>query len=135
MDFIQTIHGLWRWVFGILAVVVVVKYALGWLTSAKFTALDQKLAGWFAWAMTIQWVLGLLNLVIKIMGGAFNSRVHIEHLTIGTIALALSHMTNMFRKRGDRARFLGSLILILLALALGVMNVARVRGGWFYSLP
>jgi hypothetical protein len=58
-----TLHSLWRWVVLIVAIAVIVKYAAGWLGKRPWTDLDARLGNGYAWAMTIQFVLGLVLLV------------------------------------------------------------------------
>jgi len=135
MEFIQTIHGLWRWVLAIAAIVVIVKSIIGLVRGAEYTETDRKLAFYFAMAITVQFLLGAVNLIGKISIGAFNPRLHMEHLVTGTVATALSHMPPMFKRRSGRARFAGTLILAVLALLVAVINVGMVRGSWFYKLP
>ena len=135
MEFIQTIHGLWRWVLAIAAIVLIVKSVIGLAKGADYTEADRKLAFYFAMAVTVQFVLGAANLIGKISIGAFSARLHMEHLVTGTIATALSHMPPMFKRRSSRARFAGTLILAVLSILVAVVNVGMVRGSWFYKLP
>lgn len=135
MDFIETIHGLWRWVLAITALIVIVKSIIGLVRGAEYTETDRKLAFYFAMAITVQFLLGAITLAGEIARGSFNPRLHIEHAVTGTIATALAHMTPMFKKRSSRARFIGTLSLVSLSLLVAFMNVVVVRGGWFYKLP
>ena len=66
-----TVHGLIRWVLLVLAVVVVARYAIGWLGKRSFTPLDKQLGSIFAIALTVQFVLGLINLLGLASMGAF----------------------------------------------------------------
>ena len=135
MDFIESIHGLWRWVLAITALIVIVKSIIGLVRGAEYTETDRKLAFYFAMAITVQFVLGAITLAGEIFAGSFNPRLHIEHAVTGTVATALAHMTPMFKKRSSRARFIGTLVLVSLSLLVVFMNVVVVRGGWFYKLP
>lgn len=135
MDLIQTIHGLWRWVLAITAIVLIVKSLIGLARGAEYGEADRKLAFYFAMAVTIQFLLGAANLIGKISIGAFSPRLHMEHLVTGTIATALAHMPPMFKRRSSRARFAGTLILAVLSILVAVVNVGMIRGSWFYKLP
>lgn len=135
MQLVETLHGLWRWVLAITAIVAIVKLALGLFRSAEFSETDRRVAFYYAMAVTVQWALGAINLVGEIGAGAFNPRLHMEHLVTGTVATALAHMPPMFKKRASRARFVGSLALIVVSLLVAVLNVTLVRGNWLYKLP
>ena len=130
MELFVTIHGLFRWAVAILAVVVLVKYAIGWLGKRPFTDLDKQLGSSYAIAMTIQFVLGLINIVLYIIAGTFNPRLQIEHAVYGLIAVALAHMTAMFKNQPDDKRFRNAFFLVLLSLIVVVWSVIRLRGGW-----
>lgn len=127
------VHGLFRWVVAIVAIIVLVKYAIGWLSKSQFTDTDMLLGRLFAGAMSIQFVLGIISLLGLATMGAFNPRIHIEHAVYGFIAVALSHMTSMFRKQEDSTRFRNAAIFVLIALALIFLSVVRLRASFFYG--
>lgn len=62
-----TVHGLIRWVLAALALIALVRYATGWLGKRSFTAADRQLGAIYAGAITVQFVLGLVNLIL--LGG------------------------------------------------------------------
>lgn len=133
MDALLTVHNLVRWIVAIVAVVVLVKYVIGWLGKGPFTSLDVTLGRAFAGAMTVQFLLGILTLVVYATSGAFNPRLQIEHAVYGLVATALSHMTGMFRKQDDTSRFRNSALLILVALLVVFWSVTRLRGSFFFG--
>lgn len=126
-----SIHGLFRWVVAILAIVVLVKYAIGWLGKREFTPADKQLGSAYAMAVTIQFALGLINIIGYIIIGAFNARLHIEHALYGLIAVALAHMTAMFKNQPSEKRFRNAFFLVLLSLIVILFGVIRLRAGWF----
>jgi Na+-translocating ferredoxin:NAD+ oxidoreductase RnfA subunit len=117
-------------VLAILAIVVLVKYAIGWLGKRPFTDLDKQLGSAYAWTMTLQFVLGLINIVLYIINGVFQPGKHIEHAFYGLIAVALAHMTAMFKNQPDAKRFRNAFFLVLLSLLVIILAVLRLRGGW-----
>ena len=130
MEIFVTIHGLFRWVVAILAIVVLVKYAIGWLGKREFTPLDKQLGSSYAWAMTIQFVLGLVVIIGYVFSGLFRPGSHIEHSFYGLVAVALAHMTAMFKNQPDGKRFRNAFFLVLLSLIVIILSVLRLRGGW-----
>jgi hypothetical protein len=131
MEILVSIHGLLRWAIAILAVVVLVKYGIGWLGKRPFTPLDKQLGSAYAWTMTVQFVLGLINIIYYIVAGIFRPGQHIEHAFYGLIAVALAHMTAMFKNQPDDKRFRNAFFLVLLSLLVILLSVLRLRGGWF----
>jgi len=127
------VHGLFRWVVVIVAIIVLVKYVIGWLSKSQFTNTDAILGRLFYGAMSIQFVLGIINLIGLATMGAFNPRIHIEHTVYGFIATALSQMTSVFRKQDDTTRFRNAAILVLVSLALIFLSVSRLRGSFFFG--
>lgn len=131
MEILVSIHGLLRWAIAILAVVVLVKYGIGWLGKRPFTPLDKQLGSAYAWTMTVQFVLGLINIIYYIVAGLFRPGQHIEHAFYGLIAVALAHMTAMFKNQPDDKRFRNAFFLVLLSVLVILLSVMRLRGGWF----
>ena len=134
MNILLTLHNLVRWIVAIVAVVVLVKYVIGWLSKSKFAAIDVTLGRVFSGAMTVQFLLGILTLIAYVSAGAFNPRTQIEHTVYGLIATALSHMTPMFRRQDDTSRFRNSALIVLLALIVVFWSVTRLNGSFFGML-
>ncbi|MCS7056045.1 MAG: hypothetical protein NZM18_07750 [Thermoflexales bacterium] len=129
-----TIHGLIRWVLAVLAVIVLVRYAVGWLGKQSFTTTDRQLGTAYAVAITVQFVLGLINLILLAANGAFRPAVHIEHAFYGLIATGLAHMLPMFKKRSAAIRFRNAFFLVLVSLLLVLLSVVRLRGSFFFGM-
>jgi hypothetical protein len=131
MEQILTIHGHLRWVLALVAVIALVKFLMGWFGKGKVSELDKTLARVFAWSMTLQLVLGLINLVSFISLGAFSAARHMEHLTYGLIAVGLSHALPLRKEdRDDTVRFRSAALMTIVALVLVVVSVFRLRGAW-----
>lgn len=75
----------------------------------------------FRIVITLQWLVGLLLLVVKYPIGEWPGRL--EHILIMTVAMALTHIFGGRRS----ARPLVSLILILVVLALVIFGIWRVE--------
>lgn len=129
-----TIHGLLRWITAALALVVIARYAWGWLGKQTFTAADRQLGVAFAVAITVQFVLGVVNLVLLAVNGAFRPAVHIEHAFYGLVATGLAHSLPGLKRLPDAARFRTALLLVLLSLVLVVFSVIRLRGSFFFGM-
>jgi hypothetical protein len=129
-----TLHSLWRWVVLIVAVVAVVRFVIGWLGKRPWADLDTRLANGYAWALTVQVVIGLVLLVIYIVTSAFNPRLQIEHTVYGLIATALAHMTRRFKNQPDEMRFRNTLLLVLASLLIVLFSIWRLHGNMLVGL-
>jgi hypothetical protein len=128
---ILTIHGHSRWILLALAIALLVLCVTGLLVKRQVSSLDKTVSTLFAVAMTLQFVLGLINIINFIAIGAFNPARHMEHLTYGLIATGLAHAIPMRKDaRPDAARFRSGLIFTLVSLVLVLLSVIRLRGGW-----
>ena len=127
------LHGYWRWAVALIALVALVKFLIGCLGNAKVSANDKLIATAFASVMSIQLVIGLINVVGYVALGAFNPRVHIEHAVYGLVATGLSHALPMRKDdRPDVVRFRISAVMVVVALLLIAFSVIRLRGGWVW---
>lgn len=132
-NIIQTIHGLWRWVVALVALAALVKFAIGWFGKGKVTSLDKQLALAYAIVITIQLVLGVINLIIKLTQGIFIGSLYPEHIVYGLVATGLAHAIPMRKdERPDDRRFRMGFIFVLASLAIVLLSVVRMRGGWSY---
>ncbi|NJM41690.1 MAG: hypothetical protein HC853_13495 [Anaerolineae bacterium] len=128
------LHGLWRWVVALVAIVALVKFLMGWFGNKQVTSQDKMIGTAFSSVMSIQFVVGLINLIGYFAIGAFNPRVHMEHAVYGLVAVGLSHALPLRKDdRPDVARFRTSAIMIIVALVLTVLSVLRLRGGWVWG--
>ena len=130
MQIITTIHGQWRWVLAALAIIILVKCAIGLAGKRKPQPMDTTLARMFSIALGIQFLLGIVNVIELLSRGAMYRQAW-EHAFTGLIAVALGSMVApMLRRRGS---YVVPLVLVALTLALAAVNVATVRGTWFYG--
>jgi hypothetical protein len=125
------IHGLIRWILAALAIVLIIRYGLGWLGRRGFALVDRQLGRAYAIAMTVQFVLGAVNLALLTLNGAFRPAVHVEHAFYGLLATALAHIAPALK--GER-RYRNALILVIVSLVLVFFSVVRLRGNFFFDL-
>lgn len=129
LAFTLPIHSLVRWVVIILAVFALVKFAAGWLGKGKVTDFDKQIATWYAWGVTAQFALGILNLLAVVGLGTFAPGKHMEHAVYGLVITALAHMLPMRKdSRPDESRFRTSVIMVAVSLLVALLSVWRLRG-------
>lgn len=129
MGTLITIHGELRWLVALVAIVVLVKFLIGWLGKRQYTSLDRSLLMGYTILLDINVLLGL---IILLFGGGFNGP-RLEHATTMILAVIAAHMTAMWRKSTDSTiKYRNQFLLVLLSLALVLLGVIRLRGGFMF---
>lgn len=129
MGTLTTIHGEIRWLVVILAVVIIIKFGIGWLGRRNYTSLDRSLVSAYTILLDINVLLGLILLFFN---GGLNS-VRLEHATTMLLAVIAGHMTAIWRKSPDSpTKFRNQLLLIALSLLLVFFGVIRLRQGFVF---
>lgn len=129
MSMLTTIHGEMRWLVVLAAVVVIVKFLMGWLGKREYAAIDQKLLLVFTILLDINVLLGL---IILFFGGGF-SGPRLEHATTMILAVIAAHMTAIWRRSTDSSlKFRNQLLMVVLAVILVIFGVIRLRGGFMF---
>ena len=130
MDILLVIHSHTRWLILPVALLAIVKFAIGCLRDGAFKGMDLGLASGFSGLMDLQVTVGLIFLIWTSAVGVPFTPNRIEHLTTMLIAAVVAHLPAMWKKSADNIRFRNTLFCILGALALVFLGVTRLRGGW-----
>ncbi len=127
MDIVRTIHGEFRWLVAIVAVVVIVKFAWGLIQKAEYKSADRGLMSALVGLIDINFLMGLILLFNR----GFD-RQALEHAGTMFFAVLLAHSNAAWRKSTDSAKkFRNNLILVVVVLALVFVGVQAIRGGFF----
>ncbi|MBK8900382.1 MAG: hypothetical protein IPM53_04300 [Anaerolineaceae bacterium] len=128
MDIIRTIHGEFRWLVAIVAVVVIVKFAWGLIQKSEYKSVDRGLMSALVGLIDVNFLLGLILLISL----GFDSRPRLEHVGTMFVAVLLAHSNAAWRKSTDSAKkFRNNLILVIAVLVLVFVGVQIIRGGFF----
>jgi len=126
---LMTIHGELRWLVVLAAIIVIIKFLIGWLGKREYTSLDQKLLLAFTILLDINVLLGL---IILFFGGGFTGP-RLEHATTMILAVIAAHMTAIWRRSTDSSlKFRNQLLMVVLAVILVIFGVIRLRGGFMF---
>jgi uncharacterized membrane protein YphA (DoxX/SURF4 family) len=130
MDFLLTLHGEIRWLVALIAVVAMVRFAIGWLRGAEYKGLDRGLMAAYTGFLDLNFLLGLILLFG--LGGGFPA-YRIEHAVTMFIAVGVAHSAAAWRKSDDAAlKFRNNLIVVVVSLLVVILGVIRLRGGWLW---
>jgi amino acid transporter len=125
MGTVLVIHSLLRWVFVILAIAVIVKFAIGWLQNKEFKPMDRGLLAGLTGTVDLQLVIGLILLI----GYGTYTRHQLEHTFTMILALLLLHiMPHRWKESPSAIRFRNNLAVVMVALILIVLGVIVLPG-------
>ncbi len=126
------IHSWVRWIVVLVALVAVVKFAMGWVRQANAAKADRTLMSVFSGLVDLQVALGIILLLIS---GNF-ALAQIEHAITMIVAAVVAHVPMRWRNRTDTQVLRNNLIVVVVVGLLIVAGVASLPGNrWFLRLP
>src|SRR5690606_9015009 len=129
MGTLMTIHGEIRWLVALAAIVVIVKFLIGWLGKRPYAPIDRTLLMVYTILIDINVLLGLIPLFFG--WGLCGPRL--EHATTMILAAIAAHMTAIWRRTEDSSvKYRNQFLMVLLSLALVFLGVIRLRGGFMF---
>lgn len=127
MDIILVIHSINRWLIILIGVIATVKFLVGWLSKSEYQPLDRGLMSGYTGLLDLQLVLGIILLI----GGGLE-QYRIEHAVTMIIALALAHLSRIWRDKADPTKFRNNFFAIVLGLLLIFAGVSLLPKGWSF---
>ena len=126
MSVLLTIHSFVRWLIVIVAIVAVVKFALGWRRGDAFQSMDRGIASGFSGLIDLQVALGLIYLIWNGLAVEGFPMFRIEHAVTMIIAAVVAHLPVMWKNADDKIRFRNSLFIVLDVLIIIFIGVVRL---------
>ncbi len=130
MNILLVLHSYLRWLIVLVAVVAMIKFALGWLRGGEFKSMDRGLSSGLSGLLDLQVTLGLIFMLWTGLAGVGFPMVRIEHAITMILAAVVAHLPARWKNAADKVRFRNSLFCILAALLLIYAGVMRLPGGW-----
>ena len=129
MNILLMAHSGLRWLVLLVAAIALGKYLIGWLGNSQFKSMDRGLMAGFSGLMDLQVTLGLIFLLWNGFSGTGFPMFRIEHAIIMIVAAVVAHLSVRWKTADDRTRFRNYFFIILAALVLVVVGIARLPGG------
>jgi uncharacterized membrane protein YphA (DoxX/SURF4 family) len=129
MNILLMLHSILRWIILLVAVVAVIKFALGWLQGGTFKGMDRGLMSGFSGLMDLQTTLGIIFLLWSGFTGAGFRMYRIEHGITMIVAATLAHLSARWKNADDKTRFRNNLFIIIATLVLVLVGIASLPGG------
>ncbi|MCB0044759.1 MAG: hypothetical protein KDD92_04965 [Caldilineaceae bacterium] len=120
-------HSGWRYVVLLVSAVALIKFIYGWLAKSEWSKLDRQLIITYAAVLTIQWLLGIVLWIMRMMP---MNMVYIEHLVTMTLALAPAHITlsRVNKASSSGAKYRTATIFTGISTLLVWIGVALITG-------
>lgn len=137
VEIVRFLHSWVRWFVVIAAVIALVLMALGLIQGRSYAARDRRVMSVFSSLFGVQWLLGLVMLVVLGAQTGFGVRHYWEHLVVQTVALAVAHLHLRWKTASGTTPYRNNLILLLVVAALVVVGILTLPQGiqWrFYGL-
>lgn len=139
MDILRFLHSGVRWLVLLVALVNLVYFALGWLQGRHYDRTARRLMSAFGGVISLQWLIGVIFLIV--LGGqtGLGVRHYWEHLTVMTVAVFVANVPNILRRRelNDKQRYLvnlGSVIAVIVLVVIGISLLPEAIR-WRFFLP
>jgi hypothetical protein len=125
------LHSWNRWLLVAVALITLLYFARGWLTSRPWTKNAQALLTGFSSLVDLQWLLGLILLISFGSMTGLGIRHYWEHLTIQTIAVVVAHLHVRWRKQTleDKSRYQRGFLLVIGVLVLIFVGIMVLPAG------
>jgi hypothetical protein len=133
MPFILTLHSILRWVTIIVAIAMLIKFAIGWLGKKPYDDTASRLTSAYKILMDVQLLLGAFYLVLSgLLGFGFPS-YRITHLVIMVVAVVLAHLVTLWKDKTDGVRYRNGFFMLLASVLVVLIGVSLLPGGrWFH---
>jgi uncharacterized membrane protein YphA (DoxX/SURF4 family) len=132
MNILFMAHSGLRWLILLVAVIAIVKFAVGWLRGGTYKGMDRGLMSGFSGLMDLQATLGIILLLWSGFAGVGFPMFRILHGVIMIAAAGVAHMSARWKNSNDTTRFrnnlaiiFGSLILVLIGISILPEGLSR----------
>lgn len=139
MDILRFLHSGVRWLVLLVALIDFVYFALGWLQGRNYDQTARRLMSAFGGVISLQWLIGVIFLIVLGAQTGFGVRHYWEHLTVMTVAVFVANLPNILRRRelNDKQRYLvnlGSIIAVIVLVVIGISLLPEAIR-WRFFLP
>ena len=126
---VLSIHSFVRWLVLLVAVIAVVKFAVGWLRGGEFKGIDGGLTAAYNGFIYLQAKLGLIYFFWTGFTSDGFPRFRFEHAFMMLLALIAGHLPSRWKKADSKTRFRNSLFAILASIGFILIGISTLPGG------
>lgn len=128
MDVLRLLHSWVRWLVVAVALVNLVYFVVFWLRNRRYDETARRFMSAFAGLISVQWLLGVILLVVLGSQTGFGIRHYWEHLTMMTLAVFVANVPAMLRRREltDSQRYRANVVTILVVIVFVIVGIAAL---------
>jgi hypothetical protein len=127
---VRHLHSLVRWLVVLAALAAIIKLGLGLAQNASYDDLTRRIMLAFSMAIRLQWVIGIVFLIVMGSATGFGFRHYWEHAVTMTVAVGLSEMLSRWKNAPANVRYRNSLLVVIAVLVLVLIGVTLLPQGW-----
>lgn len=128
MNILLVAHSWVRWLILLVAVIAIIKFAVGWLRAGIYGGMDRGLMSGFSGLMDLQSTLGIILLLWGGFAGVGFPMSRILHGLIMIVAAVVAHMSARWKNMDDTTRFRNNLFIIAGSLLLVLIGISILPG-------
>lgn len=129
MQVLFIIHSWLRWIVVLVAVIALVRFAMGLARHQAYDKMSNGLMQGFSGLLDLQATVGLVYLLVSGFGGAGFPMPRIEHAVTMIVAVVVAHLPARWKSAADPVRYRRGLLAVLGALLLIAAGVYSLGGG------
>lgn len=140
IEITRLLHSWTRWLVVIVALVTLVIAVIGALQKLPFKPSGERWLRIFTIVISIQWAIGILNLIALGSQTGFGVRHYWEHFFATTLAVGVASMARRIYERrqlNDSARHWATVGVVVIVAILVVIGIAALPTGiqWRFYVP
>jgi uncharacterized membrane protein YphA (DoxX/SURF4 family) len=128
MNILLMAHSWLRWLILLVAIIAIIKFAIGWLRGGAYQGMDRGLMSGFSGLMDLQVTLGIILLLWGGFAGVGFPLFRIMHGVIMIAAAVVAHLPARWKNAADATRFRNNLAIIVGALILVLIGISFLPG-------
>lgn len=129
MSILLILHSIIRWIILLVALIAILKFALGWLRSDAFKGMDRGLAAGYSGLMDLQAILGIIYFLWNGFTMAGFPLFRFEHAFVMLLAIIAAHLPRRWKNADDRTHFRNNLFAIVASVILILIGISILPGG------
>ena len=129
MQVLFYIHSWLRWVVMLVAIIAIVKYAIGLARKQSFDKMANGLMRGYSGLLDLQGTVGLVYLLISGFSGVGFPMQRFEHMGAMILAMVVGHLPARLKADSDGVRYRNALLAVIGSLVLIAAGVASLGGG------
>jgi hypothetical protein len=128
-EIVRFLHSWTRWLVLIAALVAVVYMLIGLVRGRSYDRATRRIMTIFSSLVGLQWIIGIVLLLLMGSLTGFGLRHYWEHLIVQTVALGVAHLHLRWKSATTTRPYINNLVLVAAVAALIVVGILVLPQG------